>query len=137
MKSEFDQYDYLIFVAVILMSIFVGLIFGLELNEKFKNIFRRRTQISPCTDKETELRTVISSDANETKVKQQGVDEEVSQQDTEDDEKTRNFLTANSSMSTLPIALSLLATFFSSSNFFLMDRIKRAQKAYYFWLFYM
>ena len=98
MKDKFDLYDYLMFFFILFVSIFIGLYFGLNLNEKikgcFNNLKRRQNKTSPQQD------NIELKDSSETK----------------ETDKTMNFLTANSSMSALPVALSLLATFFSSCN---------------------
>lgn len=101
MKTKFDFYDYFIFFIILLISICIGLYFGLGLNEKLTLILDRfklkfRKKVTPV---EIELEEQSKElDENET------------------GSKTLNYLTANHSMGAFPIALSLLATFFSSSS---------------------
>ncbi|CAF0745577.1 unnamed protein product [Brachionus calyciflorus] len=86
MKTKFDFYDYFIFVVILLITIFIGLYFGLHLNEKLKKLwyrFFRKTKVQKVENEEN---------------------------------KTMEYLTANQSMGAFPIALSLLSTFFSSSS---------------------
>lgn len=112
MKTKFDVYDYLIFVFVLLISIGIGLYFGFNLNEKvkkfFKNIlFSKNAQITPGkTDNDLDMQQIESAD-------QQKVDKNTT---LDKNNKTSEYLTGNKSMSAFPIALSLLATFFSSSS---------------------
>ena len=101
MKVKFDVYDYLIFFFVIFVSIFIGLYFGLDLKLKTKSLFKRlfKSKTSPCNEK-LELQSVNETSADQIK-----------------NDKTMNFLTANSSLGAIPLSLSLLATFFSSCKF--------------------
>lgn len=89
MKTKFDFYDYFIFVLVLLITVFIGLYFGLHLNVKFKKLWNKwfKKNIS---------------------LHDESADEEAN--------KTMEYLTANQSMASFPIALSLLSTFFSSSS---------------------
>ena len=107
MKSEFDVYDYLIFFVVLFISIFIGLFFGLNLNEKLRKLFKLNKKKSTVSV-EIELEENNGTENTQTNA------EKSSQ--SSDNQKTMNFLTANSSMGAVPIALSLLATFFSSCN---------------------
>lgn len=115
MKTKFDVYDYLIFVFILVLSIGIGLFFGFNLNEKLKTLlqrlFKKSSQAVEPSKNEIDL------------VEQQyhgekGVDGENEGEKGEEEEnvKTMEYLTANHSMSAFPIALSLLATFFSSSS---------------------
>lgn len=85
-KTKFDFYDYFIFILILLITIFIGLFFGLHLNEKLKILWQRYLK-----------KNVVNSQQNS-------------------GSKTMEYLTANKTMSAFPIALSLLSTFFSSSS---------------------
>lgn len=100
MKTKFDFYDYFIFFVILLISIFIGLYFGLGLNEKLSLLFDKfKAKFRKVKPADIELEEKSSElDENET------------------GSKTLNYLTANHSMGAFPIALSLLATFFSSCN---------------------
>jgi hypothetical protein len=98
MKDKFDLYDYLIFFLVLFVSIFIGLFFGLNLSAKLKSLINK-----------------LKSRKNKTIPVQDEIELKSSDQKDEADE-TMKFLTANSTMGALPVALSLLATFFSSCN---------------------
>jgi predicted PurR-regulated permease PerM len=114
MKEKFDLYDYLTFFFVLFVSIFIGLYFGLNINQKLKSLFNksisRKNKTNPAED-ELEMK---KSDTTVEDDKPIESDKTVEDEMTVESDKTMNFLTANSSMSALPVALSLLATFFSS-----------------------
>ena len=120
MKTKFDVYDYLIFVFVLLISIGIGLYFGFNLNEKvkkfFKNVlFKKNAQITPeKTDNGVDLQKIEKNDPAD----QQKMEKTTSSDSNNNNanNKTSEYLTGNHSMSAFPIALSLLATFFSSSS---------------------
>lgn len=86
MKTKFDFFDYFIFILILVITIFIGLFFGLHLNEKLKFLWQKYLK-----------KNAIHSEQNT-------------------GSKTMEYLTANKSMSAFPIALSLLSTFFSSSS---------------------
>jgi hypothetical protein len=96
MKEKFDFYDYFIFCVILIFSICIGLYFGLNLDQKFKNIwnnFKLKWSKNSIKPNEIELNDLNESEG-----------------------KTMEYLTANHSMGAFPIALSLLSTFFSSSS---------------------
>lgn len=105
MKTKFDFYDYFIFFVILVVSIGIGLFFGFNLNEKLKKIFKKlinkRKKVKP---QDYDLNVI------------EGSKKEDFGDNDEDENKTMEYLTANHSMSAFPIALSLLATFFSSSS---------------------
>lgn len=114
MKTKFDVYDYLIFVFILLVSIGIGLYFGFNLNEKVKKIFKKyfsknAAQITPEND--VDMQKLESSDESTEQQKM-----ETTSENPNANNKTSEYLTGNKSMSAFPIALSLLATFFSSSS---------------------
>lgn len=117
MKTKFDVYDYLIFVFVLLISIGIGLYFGLNLNQKvnnfFKKLFSKRKVIPQTSDHENVDMQQIQSEETQ---KSGGDSTHDKQIEPETNSKTSEYLTGNHSMSAFPIALSLLATFFSSSS---------------------
>lgn len=107
MNSKLSIYDYLIFFLVLLITLFIGLYFGLKLNEKcntFK-LYLRKIFVS------YEVRT-------QTNMNQEEINLEESHQAFIDpiNNKTSDYLSANQSMSSIPIALSLLVSLFSSSS---------------------
>ena len=119
-KTKFDFYDYFIFFFILFISIAIGLFFGFNLNEKFKNIlkkfFKSSQKVNPNSSSAKSDK--LSSD-DKKQLDHQGDGEKSQDADkpTADEEnQTMEYLTANKSMSAFPIALSILATFFSSSS---------------------
>lgn len=114
MKTKFDVYDYLIFVFILVLSIGIGLFFGFNLNEKLKTLlqrlFKKSSQVVEPSKNEIDL---VEQQYGEKEVDGENEGEKGEE---EENVKTMEYLTANHSMSAFPIALSLLATFFSSSS---------------------
>lgn len=120
MKTKFDFYDYFIFFFILLVSIGIGLFFGFNLNEKLKSFVRSlfnkskakvgATSAHELEDQQDQL------ESKKKQLEQDGQGETEESKEKEEENKTMEYLTANKSMSALPIALSILATFFSSSS---------------------
>ena len=92
MKKRFDVYDYLVFISILLISLFIGVYHG------FKNLV-----IKKCT------KTSDKQDETELHQSNKGVSE---------------YLQASSSMNPIPVAFSLLASFFFSYCFVRFFRLK-------------
>ena len=120
MKRKFDAYDYAIFVVILLISVFIGIFFGLKLDERLAKIFKRkRPTVNQVEDIGVELDErggkEKATEALESEKNGEG-GEDGDMETTSKKNQTMNYFTANSSMGAFPIALSLLATFFSSSS---------------------
>lgn len=115
MKTKFDFYDYFIFVLVLLISIGIGLYFGFNLNEKLKRFIR-------ALFKPPKVEAIVPNEITTNKSDELINSPDLIKNDHEtesiriEENKTMEYLTGNKSMSAIPIALSLLATFFSSSS---------------------
>ena len=118
MKTKFDVYDYLIFVFILVLSIGIGLFFGFNLNEKLKTLvqrlFKKSSQVVEPSKNEIDLVEQQYDGEKEVDGENEGEKGEAAEE--KENVKTMEYLTANHSMSAFPIALSLLATFFSSSS---------------------
>ena len=91
MENKFKAFDYVIVALILILSLIVGLFHEIKLKVLNSKYFKRYT--SKNQDENIELKQV--SDQN--------------------DNKTSDYLTGNASISPIPIAFSLLASFFSAT----------------------
>jgi hypothetical protein len=116
-SSQIQDVDYIVLALILFISIFIGLYHGFKRN--LLNYIKSRRQIN----------NVIEADLNKPSL--EAADDEINSKiSSEEDEKietrksstinnttqTSDYLIANSSMSTLPIAVSLLASFYSATT---------------------
>ncbi len=90
-NSNFTVYDYLVLIIILAISLLIGLYFGFKSKLKCLNSSNK-----------------ITTDKNEIELKELS--------DSSENSQVSEYLTANSSMNPIPVALSLLATFYSSSS---------------------
>lgn len=89
-SNNFTVYDYLVLLFILAISMLIGFYFGFK--SKLKNLMTR----NKITDKNEEIELKETNDSNEKS-------------------QVSEYLTANSSMNPLPVALSMLATFYSAT----------------------
>ena len=93
MESKFEVLDYIILVIILVLSVMVGLFH--EVKEKIKNLnfFQRIKSNNRVNSENIELKKVARIN----------------------EDKTNDYLTGNASISPIPIAFSLLASFYSAT----------------------
>ena len=105
MNSKFSVYDYLVFVFILLVSVTIGFYHAICAKYgSFKNLFNL---IFKKFKKKSGKVEIELEDTNE--------DKNINNEDDQKNTKMGEYLTANSSLGPIPVALSLLATFFSST----------------------
>jgi hypothetical protein len=97
-NSTFTTYDYLVLILILAISLFIGLYFGFKSKLKCLIKFNR-----------------ITADKNEIELKESNDLKEKNESE-KNENQVSEYLTANSSMNLIPVALSLLATFYSSAS---------------------
>jgi Na+/proline symporter len=98
-SSKIGVFDYMVVIGILLFSLIIGLYHGYRKQFKeFINLFKRRKI-------ENDSHVEMEETPDTIQKIEQGKNTQVS-----------NYLTANSSMSILPIAFSLIATMFSSNT---------------------
>jgi Na+(H+)/acetate symporter ActP len=100
MASEIKSLDYVVLGVILMISVFIGLYHGFR--QTFVNFLKNRIKSAPPTDLEL---TVKMNNEQSTTI------EAVAPSN-----KTSEYLMANASMKTLPIAFSLLASVYSASS---------------------
>ena len=104
MNSKFSVYDYLVFVLILLVSVTIGFYHAIRAKYgSFKNLFN-------IIFKKFKKKSA--------KVEIELYHKDYTEHNNSDDNKNTKmgeYLTANSSLGPIPVALSLLATFFSST----------------------
>ena len=95
MESKFKALDYVIVVLILVLSVLVGLFHELKL--AVVNYLKKKSANNKVNDLVIELKEKIYSDENE------------------NENKTSDYLTGNSNISSIPIAFSLLASFYSAT----------------------
>jgi hypothetical protein len=104
MNSKFSVYDYLVFVFILLVSVTIGFYHAIRAQYgSFKNLFN----IIFKKFKKKSAKVEIELEDKDNK--------EHNNPDDNKNTKMGEYLTANSSLGPIPVALSLLATFFSST----------------------
>ena len=93
MESKFKAIDYVILVLILLISVLVGLFH--ELKSAVSNYLKKKSANSKVNDHEVELKEKTSKES--------------------ENNKTSDYLTGNSNISSIPIAFSLLASFYSAT----------------------
>ena len=93
MESKFKAVDYIVIVAILILSIFVGLFH--ELKTKILNWKNSKKNLATNKINSENIELKDTTDGNEN--------------------KTSDYLTGNASISPIPIAFSLLASFFSAT----------------------
>jgi Na+/proline symporter len=93
MESKFQVLDYIILVLILLLSIIVGLFHEAKEFVKNSNCFQRSKPQNKISDENIELKKVSNTS----------------------EDKTSEYLTGNASISPIPIAFSLLASFYSAT----------------------
>ena len=102
MKSKFTVYDYLVFVFILLISVAIGFYHAIRARYgSFSNLFNLKCRRQAA-------KVDIELDDNVT-------DEKTNAENDNKKTKMAEYLTASSSLGPFPVALSLLATFFSST----------------------
>jgi sodium-coupled monocarboxylate transporter 8/12 len=91
MSKKFDIYDYLILAFVLSFSVFIGLYHGFK--RKLRNLYKfiKRNQVNE------ELNIELNGNMND------------------NNDRVNEYLTGNSSLGSIPVAFSLLASFYSST----------------------
>ena len=90
MSKKFDVYDYLVLVFVLSLSVFIGIYHGFKKKLNFVFKYIKKNRINGETNIELNENIVANQATNE-------------------------YLTANSSLGSIPVAFSLLASFYSST----------------------
>jgi hypothetical protein len=97
-ESSFTPFDYTVLVAILLVSLVIGLFHGFQFKTLWKKIRTRKVASVSLKDKNESIEMNGSTEAN-----------------TENSQVTE-YLTANGSMSAIPIAFSLFASFYSATS---------------------
>lgn len=98
-NSNFTTYDYLVLIIILAISLLIGLYFGFK------------SKLLKCLNKNN--KTTV--DKNEIEL-QDSNDSQEQNESKKNASKVSEYLTANSSMNPIPVAFSLLATFYSSAS---------------------
>ena len=107
MNSKFSVYDYLVFVFILLISVTIGFYHAIQARYgSFRNLFHKILILFKIKSIKVDIEL-------ESKIKEDAVDNVAETENKKT--KMGEYLTASSSLGPIPVALSLLATFFSST----------------------
>ena len=93
METKFQAIDYVILVLILVLSVIVGLFHEVKDKIRSSKFFRNRISKNKINDENIELKKVPNTN----------------------EDKTNDYLTGNASISPIPIAFSLLASFYSAT----------------------
>lgn len=115
-SSQIQAVDYIVLALILFISIFIGLYHGFKRN--LLNYIKSRRQINNVIEADLKPPPEAADDEINSKISGEE-DEKIETENSStinNNTQTSDYLIANSSMSTLPIAVSLLASFYSATT---------------------